>query len=337
MGKYDKYICTTLHKRHMLPGPTPEDRDKLAAEGRRISMEHIYWIDSDIIPGAYYGEATWIWPGDYPDQISPEELARRGMANIKPMFPHAHTFPELLSWWSSDPFHPEDTTDMGMIMGDEEITLTTSWVAYIPANMMHMPTRIPGGKVSRKPVCHWTAGPGAYTRDKDGKTVEDEEAEAHREYKTIPGKQDNLKYFVLGGQQKNVKRPDYMRNLEPKYAQPMAYIDEHVIPGCEFGCDTWYLLPGKTPKAGLPLMDAHTLPHGTSITITALNYRDITDLDAEAELWIGGEKHIINKSFGAYIPPNVKQGPLIVRNIKSQLFFLVAQPVGEGIKKYPGG
>ena len=50
MGKYDKYICTTLHKRHMLPGPTPEQRDQLAAEGLRISMEHVLWIDSDIIP-----------------------------------------------------------------------------------------------------------------------------------------------------------------------------------------------------------------------------------------------------------------------------------------------
>ena len=48
MGEYDKYICTTLQKRHMLPGPTPEQRDKLAAMGKRISMEHVHWIDEEV-------------------------------------------------------------------------------------------------------------------------------------------------------------------------------------------------------------------------------------------------------------------------------------------------
>ena len=96
MGNYDKYICTTLHKRHRLPGPTPEERDMLAAEGLRIRMEHILWIDKDVIPGAYYGEATWIWPQSYPNQITPEELAKR-TTNMAPMFPHAHEFPEILS------------------------------------------------------------------------------------------------------------------------------------------------------------------------------------------------------------------------------------------------
>ena len=121
MINYDRYICTTLHKRHMLPGPTPEERDKLAAEGKRIRMEHVLWIDDEVIPGSYYGESTWIWPESYPNQVSSEELARR-TANPRPMFPHAHNFPELLSWWGTDPDHPEDTTTMGMIIGDEEIT-----------------------------------------------------------------------------------------------------------------------------------------------------------------------------------------------------------------------
>jgi hypothetical protein len=68
-----------------------------------------------------------------------------------------------------------------------------------------------------------------------------------------------------------------------------------------------------------------------------MNYEDITDLRAEVEFWIGGEKHIINKSFGAYIPPNVEQGPMIIRNIKKQIFFMLSYPIGEGIKKYRGG
>ena len=336
MGNYEQYICTTLHKRHMLPGPTPEQRDQLAADGLRISMEHILWIDSDIIPGAYYGESTWIWPQSYPGQITPEELMKRSTP-MKPMFPHAHSFPELLSWWGSDPDHPEDTSSLYMIMDDEELLLDTSWVAYVPAGMMHMPKRVQDGKIASKPVCHWTFGPGAYTRDKDGEEVKDEHEEAQKSYETVPGKKDNLKYFIFGGQQNNVKKPAYMRELDPRYARHMAYIDETIIPDAELGCDTMFLLPGDKSKEGQLMMDAHTLPHGTSITFTAMNYDDITDLAAEVELWIGGEKHIINKSFGAYIPPNVEQGPLIIRNISKQVFFMMSQPVGKGIEKYPGG
>ncbi len=335
MAKYDKYICTELKKRHMLPGPTPEERDKLAAEGLRISMEHILWIDDEVIPGAYYGESTWIWPQSYPNQITMKEQMKR-TANPRPMFPHAHDFPELLSWWGTDPDNPEDANSWGMLMGDEEIPLERSWVAYIPAGLLHMPTRGSGSKVSTRPTCHWTSGPGGvYTREKDEEQDKStsEETKSPEIKKTGPFKYE--KYMVFGDEPHG-KVPDYIRETDPKYTRPMAYVDEEVIPGAEFGCDTRWLLPGEKSKAGQLMMDAHTLPHGTSIVFSAMNYEDITDLCAEVELWIGGEKHIINKSFGAYIPPDVEQGPMIIRNITKQIFFMMSYPIGEGIKKYRG-
>lgn len=335
MGKYDKYICTTLHKREMLPGPTPEQRDGLAAEGLRIGMEHVLWIDGDIIPGSYYGESTWIWPQSYPGQITQEELQRR-TSSEKPMFPHDHDFPELLSWWGSDPDRPEDTTAMSMIMGDEEIFLDTSWIAYVPAGMTHMPKKTPGGKVTDKPMCHWTFGPGAYVRDRGGEKVADEHEEARKEHVTVPGKKDNERYFVLGGSRKQVKRPGFMADLAPERARPLAFIDETVVPGAELGCYAMYLLPAGGRTDALRIMDPHTAPHGTYLTLTAMNYDDITDLAAEVEFRIGGERHGIGKSFGAYVPPGVEVGPLIVRNVSKQLFFMIAYPVGKGIEKYPG-
>jgi len=334
MGQYDKYICTTLQKRHMLPGPTPEQRDKLATEGKRISMEHVLWIDADVIPGAYYGESTWIWPASYPNQISWEELVKRGMP-APGMYPHVHDFPELLSWWGTDPDHPEDTTSMGMLMGDENIPLERSWVAYIPANLPHMPTRPPNPRVTKKPVCHWVSGPGGvYTREHSEKE-EKKEAPAG----PAPKKPGELKYgrYMVSSTRPGQKRRDFMLPYDPKYVRPMAYIDETVIPEAEFGCETLWLLPGEKSKAGYRMMETHTLPHGTSIVFAAMNYPDITDLCAEVELWIGGEKHIINKGFGAYIPPDVKQGPMIIRSITRQIFYMMSYPIGAGIKKYRGG
>ena len=333
MGKYDQYICTELKKRHLLPGPTPEERDRLAADGFRIRMEHVLWIDSEVIPGAYYGESTWIWPQSYPHQITPEELAKRTTAT-NPMFPHVHDFPELLSWWGTDPDHPEDTSAMGMLIGDEDIPLDRSWVAYIPAGVKHMPTRKPGARVSSKPVCHWTSGPGFYNRDEEEHGAQGPKARV--ETKTPSGAGQSNARFVVYSYPTTLKKPGYMCEMDPRFTRPMAYVDENVIPGAEFGCDTMWILPGEKSKSGMPIMDAHTLPYGTSIVLNAMNYGDITDLCAEAELWIGGEKHIINKSFGAYIPPNVEQGPLIVRNVTKQIFFMMSHPVGEGIRKYRG-
>ncbi len=336
MGQYDKYICTTLQKRNMLPGPTPEARDKLAAAGKRISMEHTLWIDSEIIPGAYYGEATWIWPSSYPGQITMEEQMKLP-TNDKPMFPHSHDFPELLSWWGTDPDHPENTGDMGMLMEDENIPLEKSWVAYIPAGMPHMPTRNPDGRKATIPVCHWTSGPGFYDREK-GHAADEEnkrrpipplEPGAKREYK-------NAIYFVYGTKPDQTRKY-YMLPYDPKYVRPMAYVDDAVVPGCEFGCETLWLLPGDKSKAGYQMMKEHTVSHGTSIVFQAMNYDDITDLCAEVELWIGGEKHIINKSFGAYIPPDVKQGPMIIRNIQKQIFYMMSLPVGPGVTKWRNG
>jgi hypothetical protein len=338
MGKYDTNICTTLYKRDRLPGPSPAERDHMADIGLRWSMEHLLWLDEDIIPGSYYGELTWIWPSDYPGQATQEWL-RENTTNLAPMFPHGHGFPELLSWFGADPDDPGDNANWGMIMGDEEVALPTSWVGYIPANLLHMPTRRPGGRPATKPVSHWTAGPGVYLRGTDG---HDAEAASHEDL-PVPGQpklktQETLRYFVLAGSQKpaDVVRPAYMRPWDGDFVRPMAYIDDRVIPDCEFGCDAMYLMPGPAGKEE-QLMEAHTLPHGTMITLTAMNYDDLTGLAAEAELYIGGEKHVLNKTFGAYVPPNVEQGPLVVRNMKKQMFLNVTHPVGEGIKKYPGG
>jgi hypothetical protein len=334
MGQYDKYICTTLHKRDQLPGPNPAEIDKLHATGKRISMEHTLWLDDEVIPGAYYGESTWIWPRTYPGQITMEEQMKLP-TNDKPMFPHAHDFPELLSWWGTDPEHPEETGSMGMIMGDEIIPLEKSWVAYIPAGMLHMPTRGKGGKMTNLPVCHWTSGPGSYTREGHSKEEGPKKAFNIADYKTT-GELKNAKYFVYGTKPGQARRY-YMLPFDTKYVKPMALVDDTVVPGCQFGCETLWLLPGDKSKAGYPMMKEHTASHGTSLVFQAMNYPDITDLCAEVELWIGGEKHIINKTFGAYIPPDVKVGPMIIRNIQKQIFFMISYPVGLGVTKWRGG
>jgi hypothetical protein len=226
---------------------------------------------------------------------------------------------------------------MAMLMGDEVIPLEKSWLAYIPANLPHMPTRAAGTRVTKRPVCHWVSGPGGvYTREHSEKQEEKKKAPAGT---AAPRKTADLQYarYMVYGTRPGQKRRDFMLPYDPKYVRPMACIDETVIPDAEFGCETLWLLPGEKSKAGYRMMEAHTLPHGTSIVFAAMNYADITDLCAEVDLYIGGEKHVINKGFGAYIPPGVSQGPMVIRNITRQIFYMMSYPMGAGIAKYRGG
>ena len=337
MGRFDKYICTTLEKRHVLPPPTPAERDRLAAMGRRIPMEHVHWIDSDVIPGAYYGETVWMWPPEYPHQVMWEPLAAEGYETPN-MFPHAHAFPELLAWWAANPEDPGDIGPMAMQIADEIIPLTSSWVAYIPGGLPHMPVFYSGtrSQIHTRPTFHWTSGPGGlYTRGDEGKEGHaGQEEQTGPEARVVDPATSKYGRYIVYGTDPAIKRPGYMRPLDAEFSRPMAYIDQTIIPDAEFGCDTRWLLPGGPAQT---IMDEHVLPHGTSIACITMNYDEITDLCAEVELWIGGEKHVINKGFWAYIPPDVAQGPMIVRNVTKQMFFMMSWPMGEGIAKYPGG
>ena len=341
MGQYDKYICTTLEKRHLLPPPTPEQRDRLAAMGRRIPMEHVHWIDEDVIPGAYYGETTWMWPPEYPNQVMWEQLAAEGFSTPT-MFPHAHGFPELLSWWGANPDDSADIDPMGMQIGDEIIPLRVELGGVRPrptcptcpysaaaCAARSTPGRRCTGRRGRVAFTRWgtTTRSGTPAKRQQGRPIA----------RVVDPRESKYARYIVYGTDPGIKRPDYMRPLDPVYSRPMAYIDQTVIPDAEFGCDTRWLLPGDTSKAGQVIMDAHTLPHGSTIACVAYNYDDITDLCAEVELWIGGEKHVVNKGFWAYIPPNVSQGPMIVRNISKPVALIMSWPMGAGIEKYPGG
>jgi hypothetical protein len=129
---------------------------------------------------------------------------------------------------------------MGMQIDDEEILLDRSWVAYIPAGVPHMPVKIPGGRVTAKPVCHWTSGPGAYTREKDSPAGDKEQKkEPSRTTVRKTGVMKNAKYVVFGN--KPGVKDQLTRQLDLN-TRPVAYIDETVIPGAEFSCDTMWLL-----------------------------------------------------------------------------------------------
>jgi hypothetical protein len=142
-----------------------------------------------------------------------------------------------------------------------------------------------------------------------------------------------LKYAkcFITADKKNLKMPSYQHATDKKTTKRLAYIDQDTVPGAEFGSENMWLLPGG-PKEQ-KIMDPHKVNYTRFFGFYSYNYENIRDLGAEVELHIGGEKHIVKKSFAAFIPPNLEVGPIIIRNITKPLFFMVAAPCGKAIKK----
>jgi hypothetical protein len=156
--KYGKYICTELKQGVVMPGfKGPQTIGQGYVDGFRRPLEHVIWMDGEVIPNAFYAELTWSWPdfmkGQRPRIINPEELAK-----IPGIQPHTHDFTEILTYFGTNLDDPSDLGgEIEFWLEDEKFVLTKSFIAYIPAGMTHCPL-----KVLRMdaPMFHYTVGPG---------------------------------------------------------------------------------------------------------------------------------------------------------------------------------
>ena len=114
-------------------------------------------MDSEVIPGAFYAEVTWMWPPSFPGQrpriITPEQAKK--MPGIAP---HSHAFTEVLTMFGTNVDEPSELGgEIEFWLEDEQFMLTKSFLAYIPAGMKHCPLKM--HRMDR-PIFHYTTGPG---------------------------------------------------------------------------------------------------------------------------------------------------------------------------------
>ena len=147
--KYGKYICTELKGNIQLPGYRRKGQPIGEGEldGARRRMEHVIWMDSEVIPGAFYSECVWIWPWGKPSSGVP---------------PHTHPFDEALAYFGTNLEDPHDLGgEVELWLEDEQFIITKSFIAFIPAGMKHCPLKTL--RVDR-PMFHFTMGPGRMYR-----------------------------------------------------------------------------------------------------------------------------------------------------------------------------
>ena len=151
-SKYSKYISTELKKDIRLPGFRPGEVLTELPPGKRRRMNHVTWMDSEVIPGALYSECVWFFPQDMVTE--PDKPLNKGGGPQA----HTHPFSEIITFFGTNYDDPNDLGgEVELWLEDEQHIMTKSFLCYVPTGMKHCPLRI--RRIDRT-MFHFTIGPG---------------------------------------------------------------------------------------------------------------------------------------------------------------------------------
>jgi len=141
--KYGKYILSE-YKAPAVEAPwSPPNVERGATKGRG---GRVFYMDSSIVPGAYYMECVWVMPR------SKDAPPPRGTEA------HIHDWDEIIAFIGTNHDDPYDLgAEAELWLGDEKHIINKTSLVFIPAGLKHCPLTFL--KVDR-PVFHFTSGPG---------------------------------------------------------------------------------------------------------------------------------------------------------------------------------
>ena len=152
-SRYGKNIVTELKKNIQVPSFRQGEVLEPVKPGEKRRMNHVIWMDSEVVPSSFYSECVWFFPDK---ELSTEELQRISK-NGGPET-HTHPFEEVLTFFGTNFDDPHDLCgEVELWLEDEKFIMTKSFLVYIPAGMKHCPLRI--NRID-KPMFHFTLGPG---------------------------------------------------------------------------------------------------------------------------------------------------------------------------------
>ena len=121
------------------------------------------------------------------------------------------------------------------------------------------------------------------------------------------------------------------RDPDRKPAMPthVMWLDGDIVPGA-FVSECVWIWPECASNR--PAAQEHTHDFTEAITFFGTDFNNPQELCGEVELWLDGEKHVMTKSFLAYIPAGMKHCPLIVRKVEKPIFHFTVGLGGEYVR-----
>jgi hypothetical protein len=106
----------------------------------------------------------------------------------------------------------------------------------------------------------------------------------------------------------------------------VLYMDSKIVPGA-FYMECVWVLPRSVSEARKQVgTQPHTHDYDEVIGFFGTDLNNPYDLGAEVELWLGDEKHIINKTSLVFIPAGLKHCPLTFLRVDRPVFHYTTGP-----------
>ena len=123
---------------------------------------------------------------------------------------------------------------------------------------------------------------------------------------------------------------EYLKPREPKKTweaayQPeeetrLLYLGDDVIKGSFYVDCGWFWPEMTEDKDRARATKPHSHPYSEVVALIGTDPENPTDLGGEAEMWLGGEKHIVNKSCLIYLPAGLEHGPFVQTSMSRPIF-----------------
>jgi len=123
--------------------------------------------------------------------------------------------------------------------------------------------------------------------------------------------------YIVTQPKHNIVVPPWGGSLSPETSTRVMYLDSDVIKGAFYVECVWFWPTDKEDK-GSP--EPHTHDYDEVLAFFGTSRDDLSDLGAIIELWIAGERNLMNQSFLAFIPAGVVHNPLKILEITRPVF-----------------
>ena len=138
------------------------------------------------------------------------------------------------------------------------------------------------------------------------------------------------KYIVSTLQMPKVEAawsPPELGPVGPNKSGRVLYLDSDVAPGA-FYMECVWVMPRPPVKPGDKISgtEPHSHDYDEVIAFIGTDPNNPYDLGAEAELWLGDEKHIITKTSLVFIPAGLKHCPLTFLRVDRPVFHYTTGP-----------
>ncbi|MFC1533502.1 hypothetical protein ACFL7M_09090 [Thermodesulfobacteriota bacterium] len=152
-SEYGKYIVTELKKNIKVPSFRHGEVLEPAKPGEKRRMNHVIWMDSNVVPGSFYSECVWFFPDQGLTSEQLQKISKGGGPEA-----HTHPFEEVIAFFGTNFDDPHDLCgEVELWLEGEQFIMNKSFLVYIPEGMRHCPLRI---RRIDEPIFHFTLGPG---------------------------------------------------------------------------------------------------------------------------------------------------------------------------------